>query len=494
MLTRSLLYNIITKISAQILYIIFISCPAFSGKLEPSSDPKTITYKDALERALIHDIDLKIARNNLEHSRAQKIGSIAAFLPKVKVHGHYVKNIPKSKVSLVQPNDHLAQLSRKVASLLNSAGDKASAEQLESEADLLLRRPALDAVVSRPDHAIEGTLSLVIPLFNTYDIGRLVFNNNYIKLNEMHVGSQKAISLFSAAHSYIEAAYFKKLAALLKTQGEEAEKEHKKILKRFKHNIVSDVQILLSEHAHEDLKLGYLEAQQEYNNALVRLGLVINEDKDFNIEDPEHELLLISEDNEANLIALARSLRPDIKEQEQALNATHIERYGTILQFLPNFFAQADINFTSNSKGFINRPISYAFFINAHYELLSGGASLGLLKENALKKQRERLRLEELQQKIASQIRGRKDNIERALLAIKTQHSLLSYALKLEKSIYSRYTRGQAQLESLLETRKIKYEAEAALKTLEFKLKEERLYLLYEVGLLNPEYLSKLKD
>ena len=448
---------------------------------------KIISFFEALERSLNHDLDLKLAHNNLQLAQAKKISRVAALLPKIKANMRYVKNIPKSKVIIAAPNDNLALLSRKVATLLSAAGDKPSAELLEVAADQMVRRPINDEIVSKPEQALEATLSVIVPLFNALDMAQLLSSNDTIKLEEALLNQQRAETLFATAHTYLHAYHFKELSDLRTQQSASAQGEHQKLLHRFKHNVVSDVQILKSEHAHEELKLAALSAQREYDQALSDLGFLIGESQEFILNKPSSDLFSPLEQNEENLIAIARKSRPDLLAQEKALWVAEHERVGSIFQFLPNIFFQADANYTTNTKGLVNKPISYALYLNASYDFFSGGSTIGALKESSLRKQSQRLRLDYLQQKIAVQIRGRRANIERAILAIKTQQSLVSFAVKSEAGALSRYNRGQANLDNFLDSRQIKFAAEVALLNAEWELKSERLALAYELGLLTPQ-------
>ena len=188
---------------------------------------------------------------------------------------------------------------------------------------------------------------------------------------------------------------------------------------------------------------------------------------------------------------MARKNRPDILAEEKALWVAEHEGLGSILQFLPSVFFQADANYTSNTKGLVNKPISYALFLNASYDFFNGGSTIGALKESSFRKQGQKLRLDNLQQKIAVQIRGRRANIERSLLAITTQQSLVSFAVKSETGALSRYTRGQANSNIFLDSQqKQKIAAQVALKNAESDLKTERLALAYELGLLTPQNMN----
>ena len=465
--------------------------PKPSDKLaEASNTPQTISFFEALERSLNHDLALKLAHNNLELAQTKKISRVAMLLPKIRGNMRYSKNIPKSKIIIAAPNDHLALVSRKVATLLSAAGDRPSADLLEGAADQMLRRVISDEIVSRPEQAIEGTFSVIVPLFNALDIAQLVSSDDNIKLEEALLNQQRAETLYSAALSYMQAFHYQELLNLRARQSEAALHEHQKLLRRFKHNVVSDVQILKSEHAYEELKLAALSIQREYDQALSDLGFLIGEKSAFMLGTPSSELFSPLEHSEEDLIAFARKNRPDLRAQEKSLWIAEHERLGSILQFVPNIFFQADANYTSNTKGFVNKPINYTIFINASYDFFNGGSTIGALKESFLRKQSQKLRLDHLEQKIAAQIRGRRATIERNLLAIKTQQSLISYAVKSEAGALSRYTRGQANLDNFLDSRSIKFSAEVALSNAESDLKTERLALAYELGLLTPKSIS----
>jgi len=482
-----------------LLFILYFSTPLWaapvllkeSSKLALAAQgPKTISFLQALEKSLNHDLDLQLAHDKLDLAQAKKISRVAALLPKIRGSMRYIKNIPKSKVIIAAPHENLALITRKVADLLNAKGDNQGADILETAADKMIRRPVIEEIVSRPAQALEATLSVIVPLFNAADIAQLLSVNASIKLEEAYLNEQRAETLFAAAHTYLQAIYNKNLLDLRTKQKQAAQEEHQKIARRFQHNVVSDLQILKSEHAYEDLNLAILSAQRDYDQAIVDLGFLIGEREEFMLTAPPPELFSPLDQSEENLIEMARKSRPDLLAQEKAFKIADQERLGSILQFLPNIFFQADANYTTNTKGLVNKPISYAIYLNASYDFFSGGSTIGSLKESSINKHMQKLRLDNLQQKIAAQIRGRRANIERALVAIKTQQSLISYATKSEVGAWSRYTRGQANLDNFLDARHIKFAAEAALIQAESNLKTERLALAYELGLLTPQTIN----
>lgn len=493
MMTHDILYIIKAQLTMLLLIIIAPQVhgqsPSEPAALNPLIEaPRLVTIQDAFEKALMNDLQIQLANNRLALSKAQKISGVAELLPKLKSNLRYTKNIPESKTILNRSPDSHDLIYRKVASLLATT-DKPGADALEGAADRLMRRPVVGEIITKPAHVVDATLSLVIPLFNGIDVGRIGLINENIRLLEAQVNEQRAQTLYQVAQAYLNALYFKELIALRIEQSQKAALQHEKIMQRQKRGLVSIIEQLKSEQAGEELHLATINAQFEYNQSLADLGFLIGETHSFDIDNLGPDFFTALDDSEEALLDFARANRPDLLAQAQALKVAERERVSGVLQFLPIVSLQADANYTTNTKGLVNKDLSYAIFLNAHYDFFSGGSTIGALKESSLKKQAQTLRLNELNQRMGAQIRGQRANIERARLVIKTLTSQINYTTKLEQNALIYYGQGRASIDLVIDARTAKYEAERALKKAQADERLARLSLAHELGLLTPHHM-----
>ncbi len=478
------------------IFYIFILC--FSTRtnaqflaLEETAAPEAISLAQAFERTMLYEAQLKLAKNRLQQHEAQKISRIASLVPKLKGSMRYTRNIPEIKANLGQNGQAQSLLYRKLAGLLSANGDQSGAQQLESTADMLMRRSSGQEIITRPKDSIDATLSLEIPIFNGQDLARLFAINDSIKLEEAKVLEQQANTIYAVAHAYLLATHKEGIVELRKMQQKTGLESQLKIRKQYRTGLIktSDQLRSLSASASQDTALAT--ALLEYNNAKAELAMLIGQTKDFNIIHPEKTLFEILDKDEASLIDLATRIRPDLRAQQQAFKLAGRERLGGVLQFLPIVSLQADANYTTNTSGLFSESTSYAFFLNASYLFFSGGSRYGILKESALKKEAETIRLEELQQKIPKLIRGRIANLKLKEITISAKNAELKFATENNTQILSEYNQGLVEFDKVLEAQQLLFDASVNQQKAQADHEEEQLKLAFDVGLLSPHLVAR---
>ena len=329
-----------------------------------------------------------------------------------------------------------------------------------------------------------------LPIFNGPDLARLFAINDQISLEEALVKQEQADTIYSVARSYLDAHHKRNLLTLIKLQFGQEQEHFFHLKAQWKKALIEEVDYLQAQQRLADLEFNTKRAQLDYDSAIAELGLMMGVTNTFLIEEIDSMPFKIVEKDHQVLLEIALKQRPDLRAQRQAFKVASRDRLGGILQFLPNLSAQIDANYTNNTKGLVSEPVTFAFMFNASYSFFNGGKRFGELKESALKKQAEEIKINQLARTISAQILGRLQSIDSLELVRQSKTAMLNFATEFEENINNQYRKGLSRSEDLLNAKQQKFNAEISLKKFEADFSEEHLGLIYELGLLSPRYIN----
>lgn len=457
--------------------------------LEPSKAAKTITLKEAFSEALANHSKLLLANNQLQRRRAENLMRISAILPKLRLGSVYTRNIPEVEMALPDAGGN-ASLNRQVASLLRKSGDNTSAEELEHQADLMSRRRSDGKILLNPKHVFDAKLTLEVPLFNGPDIARLLTSGDIVLLQEARVREEEANTIFMTAKAYFFALHLRNVLVLREQAETAAEERYLKAQAEKKRGVIIERDYLLAYANFLQRQAERQGALIEYRGAIGELGILLGRNEEFAVLDPDQLMFEPLNGDTEKLIEVAMNNRADLKAERQALRVSENERFGNFLQFLPSFSLQGDAKYTSNEKSLIGKAFTYAISLNAHLSLFEGGMSIGLLRGTALKRQESEIRLRNLRLEIDAKVRGRKEKLFQLTLNEQASNARAQAEQESEHVAFSRHKRGLIDLQELLETSDRKLNAEIAFKKAQSDLNEEKLALIFEAGLLTPQFVQ----
>ncbi len=457
--------------------------------LKPSSQALRISMKDALQRALQNHTTLKLANNNLERREVEITARWAALLPKIRLGSVYTRNFPAVKKSLSGSNESQIELNQHVASLLRKNGELGAADRLERRAASMVRADPRGKLVISPKHLFESKLSIEIPLFNGPDIARLMASNEAASLQAARVREEEALTIYKTAKTYYQALHLQNIL-LLREQAEIAAEE--------RHVIATEQHRRgrLLEKDFKEAKANYFQKQAErqgsvldYRAAIGDLGIIIGVHEEFAIEDSDIFIFENLNASPEKLIELAMLNRPDLKAEQLALKVADHERLSNFLQFLPTLTLQGDAKYTSNNKSMLGENFTYAISVNAGVSIFDGGASIAELRDTSLKKRESEIKIRQLTVDIEATIRGRKERMLQ-LAASEKAYELKAEAAKLSLDVaVTHYSKGLIKHQELLDISDRKLDTDIAYKRVQFDIQEEKLALIYEAGLLTPQFV-----
>lgn len=468
--------------------------PAEGPKLlSPSDSPTTISLREALTKALENHVRLRLANNYLERSKAGNAARIGALLPKLRMGAAYTRNIPEVAASPFGNVKATSALNRHVASLLRKTGDSAdtaSADQLEREADLMSRRSEDTKIVLSPKDVFDGKLTLEIPVFNGPDLAKVLASGENVLLQDARVREEEANTIYATAKSYYLAMHLQDVVDIRRHAELTAKERSLKAIPKKAANVILEKDLLLAEANYRRKQAEHGAALLNYRSGLAELGLLMGQVEEFALADPEGLMFEMINNDTEKLIEMALSHRPDIKAEQQALKIAEHDRLGHFLQFLPVINLTGDAKYTSNNKGLMGRNFTYAISVNAHISLFEGGIGFALLRETNLRRQESEIKLRHLRLEIDSRIRGRKEKL--AQLSLNEEAARLWAKAEGEGELVAiaRHKKLLIEDEDLMEASDKKLNADIAYKKAQYDLNQERLALIYEAGLLTPQFVQ----
>ena len=123
---------------------------------------------------------------------------------------------------------------------------------------------------------------------------------------------------------------------------------------------------------------------------------------------PQFALLLSTEAHYRKINGL---FNRDLNNVAGGLQAPPGGRTDAWMAFLPSLSLVGQGRFSSNTSGFTSDPITGAIMVQANIPIYDGGTNYANLKETASKIEQEKLRLEQSESRIRSQVRGNVDDI-----------------------------------------------------------------------------------
>lgn len=462
-----------------------------SAKLLKSSDQeRTISLSEAFALALKNYASLQLAQTQLERMRVENAMRIGALLPKLRLGSTYTRNIPdvESKALASIPDTQI--LNRHVATLLRKSGDTKGADDLEHQADLMSRRRPESILVLNPKHVVDAKLTLEIPLFNGGDIARLLQSGEKVEVQQARVRDEQAKTIFTTAKAYFLALYRRNILLLREQAEVVAEERYQKAEVEHRRGVIMEKDFL---YAHANILQRQAERQSallEYRSSIGELGLVLGLDEEFRIDAPDQMIFEPLNGDAEHLVAVAVDNRADLRAEREELRVVENERFGQFLQFLPNLSLQGDAKYTSNEKTLIGKNFTYAISLNANVSLFDGGMGIAHMRDTALKRQESEIRLRKLRREIDASIRGRREKLAQLALHERAAQVMAEAATEAEHVALSRHKRGVIDLQEYLVATDKKLSADIAYKKAQSDVTEEKLALIYEAGLLTPQFVQ----
>ena len=446
-----------------------------SYKLLPKPEiPKVISLEEALSLALQYHPELGLIKNLHEQQKIQQWMNIGELLPKVSVGTSYTRNIPKKELSLFDAKQ-AAALNRHVAGLLRKASDNAAADQLEQQADLMMRRDAEKILITNPKDVFDAKLGLEVPVFYGEAIAKGLAGAQQVHAFDAKVNEHYSQTLFDTAQAYFLSLYLDNVVSILAQAQKRAEQALKQAASGSARYKMLDVYGDERTTAHQE---GVL----EYRTALAMLGLMLGKQEEFVLKAPAPTIFsnLPLDANDLNAMALQE--RWDLKAYGSELKALDYEQMGNYLSFTPNLWLGADARYTSNDRTLLGEKLTYALSINASLSLFDGGLSYFSLRKTGLKRSELLIKRDETLMNLRATITGSLERL--AVLKRKAEASQKKQVL-VESVSKKGKTLNQGQpVEDFIRGEQERITTAKEVQKLKWEINQEQLKLMKEAGIM----------
>lgn len=426
--------------------------------------------------AVQHHPDLGLIRNQHEQQKAEQWMNIGALLPKVSLGTSYTRNIPKKELSLFDAKQ-AATLNRHVAGLLRKASDNTAADQLEQQADFMMRRDAEKILITNPKDVFDAKLGLDIPIFYGQAIAKSIAGEHHVHTVDAKVQEQYANTLFDTAQAYFLGLYHHEVMDILAQSQKNADGA-------LRQASVASSNYKMLEIFLDERKAAYQEAVLQFRTTLARLGLLLGRSEEFLIVAPAPTIFAALPLDAEQLSALALRERWDLKAYSFELKALEYEHMGSYLSFFPKLWLGADARYTSNDKTLVGEKLTYAISLNASLSLFDGGLSYFSLQKTGLKRSELLIKRDAALMSLRPAIIGSLERL--AVLKLKAQASRKKQDLLLESGSIRRRSQSQGRIALEESIRKEEERITTAINAQKYQweIYQEQLALMKEAGII----------
>ncbi len=476
--------------------------PAQLLGLIPVEDPPVISLEEAMQIVAERSFDLRIAEEQITQAGTQLRRAWAMILPQVSIGGTYTYSFPEQKVAFGDPSQNaqqallfhsIADITESSAEFSNDPAARAAAlqraEQLRRAARDIESAKPLDIVI-QPAHALAGQLQVSLPLFNGRALPLISNAYEAIDLSRAVVEQAQASLMLATTQTYYGAVTAKKMHGIAEEQLENARRHRDALKEREALGMATAIALQRADLDVVRAEQSVRAAHQGYLIALGALGQLMAREELFHVEAPRPVPAIEGSDPVDGLIARALAARPEIAVQRSSLAIAERMRTDAWMAFLPSLNLVGQGRYSSNTSGFTSDPITGAIMVQANIPLYDGGARYATLKETASKIEQEKLRLEQAESRIRSQVRGNVADIALKQQALEIARRGLTLASDTRANAERLFELGAATSLDVIDANLAVFFAQIELARAELDVEQARLGLAYVTGGLTPVYLA----
>ena len=472
------------------------------GLREPAAGRKTLSLDDALKRATGEAPDTRIAIERVVQQEAQLRRAWALLLPTLNAGVAYTHNCTgggdgidcADRSQNLVNQEQIDQQSLLFQSLADIAGVAADAagnpddeaafrsqqNDLQKAADDIANTDT-QTVVVQPASQFAGQVTLTVPLFNPRAYPLVM--NAYDGVDASKLAEQQAKQglALSVVRAYYAAYTAQRLVAASERQVEATTSQRDAVKVR----VDASTQPMLSlKRAELELlraRQSLAQARASADNAIAILGTALGIDEMFALVEPA-VVVGIDPADAAQLVDKAFEQRLEIKTQRIVLAIAERGTVDAWMQFLPQVGVSATARATSFTQGFVRDPVTGTLTLSASVPLYDGGVRYAAMRESSSKTTEERVRLQQLQDRIAAQVRGNLRDVAVREEALALARQSLEVAREAHTQAQALFDAGVGTALDLTDTGFAVFASETDALRAELDLATARLGLRWAVG------------
>ncbi|MCX7958071.1 MAG: TolC family protein [Deltaproteobacteria bacterium] len=284
--------------------------------------------------------------------------------------------------------------------------------------------------VIQKENSFGALVNLSIPLINIPSY--LTYKNakDSVRISELSKENQKAELIYNISQTYLNTVSIKKSVAITRNSIELATSHLKTVETKLKNGDANELSLIKARLDMERAQNDYEKMQKAYKIAIESLAVLLNTEKNFDVEDSPKINTTIPQDTE-ELFRKALSNRYDIKILSE--NNKIIERDISITKskFLPTLNMNATYRY-SDMTSFLEDETQWFVIFSLNLSLYDGGIRYAEMREKKSKQRENNLLMKQLTESVKSQINQSLEEIK----TCKNNISSLEKQLELAKKSY----------------------------------------------------------
>ncbi len=462
--------------------------------LIPVETPQTLTLQDVFLRAENSNKDILVAKEQLKQQKGRLRSAWALYLPKLKLDGTYTLNFPEITANFGSKTQNLqqAQLFNNIADLLDVTRDQrtnpvdiqrtiAQATGLRQAALQLNRSPILSVVI-QPAQVFDANLSLSQPLLDMPAYESIQTATLEQKRSENTYQRVRTDVLTDVARAYFQAVRARRLTQIAHNKKIRSDAQVRRMKEKYRLALARMVDVHRLEVEASNANEQLVEAQANEEFALGNLGMLIGEKEQFYIEQNNTVKPLDKLSPVNRLLEQATAHRDDLKVQLHTVKLAHQEQASADALFYPTLDIVGQGLYTSNTSGFVNKPFRGVVMLQASWQLYDGGNRYGKRQEALGRMSEEKIKLNDLQRRIESEIRAKLTDIKTKERMLQTARETLYLQKKVYKDTQNTFQGGLLEILDLIDANQQLADGERKLENAQTDLDLARIELASSCG------------
>ena len=432
--------------------LIFIPIVAI-GEEDISQQKRIIPLSEAIELGIKNSYTLEIQDERINQSIAIQRKALALLLPVLTAQGTYTRydkevvmkfpDINSLKISITEPYISFTKYNNYVIQKENSFGALAS-----------LNLPIIN-----------------IPNYLTYKNAK-----DSTKITELNKESQKADLIYNIATAYLNTISIKKSIAITKNSVELARLHLRIVEAKLKNGDANELTLTKARLDLERALNDSEKAEKAYSIAIEGLALLLNIEKNFDIEDSVNINTDLALDIE-KLTEIALKRRPDVKILAENRELIQRDINLSMSRLLPTLNMNAVYRY-SDITNFVGEETQWFIIFSLNLNLYDGGLRYAEIREKRSRLNENELQIRQLKEGIKSQISQNIKEIESCKRNISSLERQLELARKSYDLSVKSYNAGVISQSELIDSEIIVTNTELLLE------KEKNDCLIYYIKLL----------
>lgn len=473
------------------------------GLKEPAGGRQPLSLDDALKKAMGDAPDSLIAVERVAQTEAALRRAWAFLLPTLSAGAAYTHNCVAGEggvdcadrtTQIINPEtvDQQATLFESLAQVFGIAADSAAdpddaaafREQQGKLEDAAkgIRDTDTTPIVTTPASQTTGQLTFTMPVVNPRAYPALM--NAYDGVDAAVLGQQQARQAlaFSVVRTYYAAYTAQRLVDASARQVDVTTRQRDAVRARVEANTQPRLSLQRAELELLRAEQGLVQARAAADNAVAVVGNALGVDEMFVLVPPPAVAPVDAGVAVDALVDRAVGERLEVKIQKVTLQ---IAERGTLdgwMQFLPSLNLSATARASSYTNGFSKDPVTGTVILSANLPLYDGGLRYAALHDASSRTTEERVRLRQVQDRVAAQVRGNLRDVVVREEALALSQKALALSQEAQKQAQALFDAGLGTALDLSETSFSVFVAETDALRAELDVATARLGLRWAIG------------